>query len=82
MNAALALIRRDVALALRLGGGGSIGVAFFVLVVVLVPLGIGPEGAVLAKIAGGVIWIAALLAALLSLDRLFQADHETARSTS
>ncbi|MFK7942363.1 MAG: heme exporter protein CcmB [Paracoccaceae bacterium] len=72
----LALIRRDVALALRLGGGGSIGVAFFVLVVILVPLGIGPEASTLSKIAGGILWIAALLAALLSLDRLFQADFE------
>lgn len=72
----MALLRRDVALALRLGGGGGIGLAFFVLAVVLVPLGIGAEGQVLARIAGGVLWIAALLAALLSLDRLFQADHE------
>ena len=76
MTAMLAMIRRDVALALRLGGGGSIGVAFFVLVVVLVPLGIGPEASTLQKIAGGMLWIAALLAALLSLDRLFQADYE------
>ena len=72
----LALAARDVRLALRLGGGGSIGVAFFVLAVVLIPLGVGREPATLARIAGGVLWIAALLAALLSLDRLFQADHE------
>lgn len=76
MSAVLALIRRDVALALRLGGGGSIGVAFFVLTVVLIPLGVGPESGTLARIAGGVLWIAALLAALLSLDRIFQADFE------
>ena len=76
MKALVALVRRDVALALRLGGGGGIGVAFFVLVVVLVPLGVGPEPGVLARIAGGVLWVAALLAALLSLDRLFQADFE------
>lgn len=76
MSATLALIWRDIALALRLGGGGSIGLAFFVLTVVLVPLGIGPETGTLARIAPGVLWIAALLAALLSLDRLFQADHE------
>ena len=76
MRALAALIRRDIALALRLGGGGGIGVAFFVLVVVLVPLGIGPEPGILARIAGGIVWIAALLAALLSLDRLFQADFE------
>ena len=76
MSPAAALLRRDVALALRLGGGGGIGLAFFVLTVVLVPLGVGAEGQVLARIAGGLLWIAALLAALLSLDRLFQADWE------
>lgn len=76
MSGSGALLRRDVALALRLGGGGGIGLAFFVLTVVLVPLGIGPEARTLARIAGGVLWIAALLAALLSLDRLFQADFE------
>ncbi|MGF1501051.1 MAG: heme exporter protein CcmB [Paracoccaceae bacterium] len=76
MKGASALLRRDIALALRLGGGGGIAVAFFVLAVVLIPLGVGREGAVLARIAGGVLWIAALLAVLLSLDRLFQADYE------
>lgn len=76
MGALAALLRRDLALALRLGGGGGIAVAFFVLTIVLVPLGVGREGVTLARIAGGMIWIAALLAALLSLDRLFQADHE------
>ncbi|MGF1447461.1 MAG: heme exporter protein CcmB [Pikeienuella sp.] len=72
----LGLLRRDLRLALRLGGGGGVALAFFVLAVVLIPLGVGREGAVLARIAGGVIWVAALLAALLSLDRLFQADYE------
>ena len=72
----LALVRRDARLALRLGGGGAIGIAFFVLAVVLIPLGVGREAATLARIAGGVLWVAALLAALLSLDRLFQADFE------
>lgn len=76
MTSLLALLRRDVTLALRLGGGGGIGIAFFVLTVVLVPLGVGPESGTLARIAGGVLWIAALLASLLSLDRLFQADYE------
>ena len=76
MSGLVAILRRDVVLALRLGGGGSIAVAFFVLAVVLIPLGVGRESVVLARIAGGVLWIAALLAALLSLDRLFQADLE------
>ena len=76
MRGSAALMLRDLRLALRLGGGGGIGVAFFVLAVVLIPLGVGHEGGVLGRIAGGVLWIAALLAALLSLDRIFQADYE------
>jgi heme exporter protein B len=76
MKAIASLLTRDLRLALRLGGGGGIGVAFFVLAVVLIPLGVGREAATLARIAGGVLWIAALLAALLSLDRIFQADFE------
>lgn len=76
MSGLIALLRRDIALALQLGGGGGIGIGFFVLCVVLVPLGVGPEGGTLARIAAGMLWIAALLAALLSLDRLFQADYE------
>ncbi|HUF56986.1 MAG TPA: heme exporter protein CcmB [Thermohalobaculum sp.] len=76
MRGGLALMARDVRLALRLGGGAETGLAFFVLAVVLIPLGVGREPAVLARIAGGVLWVAALLAALLALDRLFQADHE------
>jgi len=76
MRAMASLLARDLRLALRLGGGGGIGLAFFVLAVVLIPLGVGRETATLARIAGGVVWIAALLAALLSLDRIFQADYE------
>ncbi len=76
MKGIISLLTRDLRLALRLGGGGGIGVAFFVLAVVLIPLGVGREAATLARIAGGVLWIAALLAALLSLDRIFQADFE------
>jgi len=76
MGGMLSVVLRDVRLALRLGGGGGIGVAFFVLAVVLIPLGVGREPEMLGRIAGGVLWIAALLAALLSLDRLFQADYE------
>ena len=76
MRAALALLWRDIALALRIGGGGLMGVGFFLLVVTLTPLGLGGEPQVLARIAGGVLWVAALLACLLSLDRLFQADFE------
>jgi heme exporter protein B len=76
VTAALALFARELRLALRIGGGGPMGVAFFLLVVTLTPLGAGGEAETLAVIAGGVLWVAALLACLLSLDRLFQADHE------
>ncbi|MEL6266734.1 MAG: heme exporter protein CcmB [Pseudomonadota bacterium] len=71
-----AIVARDLALALKLGGGGAVGLAFFVLAVVLIPLGVGRETETLSRIAAGTVWVAALLAALLSLDRLFQADVE------
>ena len=57
-------------------GGFGLGLAFFLIVVVLVPFGVGPEGAILAKIAAGVLWVGALLACLLSLDRIFALDYE------
>lgn len=71
-----ALFRRDVALAFRTGGGGLMAVAFFVIAVTLIPIGTGGQAEALARIAGGLLWAAALLACLLSLDRLFQADFE------
>jgi len=71
-----ALLRRDLRLALRTGGGAGLGLAFFLIVVLLIPFGIGPDTALLARVAPGVLWVAALLACLLSLDRLFQADAE------
>lgn len=71
-----ALLARDLALALRAGGGFGLGLAFFLIVAVLVPLGVGADGAVLAKIAPGILWVAALLACLLSLDRIFALDFE------
>lgn len=72
----IALLIRDLRLAMRAGGGFGLGLAFFLLVAVLVPLGVGPEGATLAKIAPGILWVGALLACLLSLDRLFALDLE------
>ena len=72
----LALLMRDVRLAVRAGGGFGLGLAFFLLVAVLVPLGVGPEGGILAKIAPGILWVGALLACLLSLDRIFALDFE------
>lgn len=72
----IALLIRDVRLALRAGGGFGLGLAFFLLLAVLMPLGVGPEGAILARIAPGVLWVGALLACLLSLDRIFALDFE------
>lgn len=76
MSAFLAVLNRDVVLAVRAGGSAILALAFFAAVVTLVPLGIGPDLRLLAKIAGGVLWVSAVLAALLALDRLFQADYE------
>src|SRR3990167_7400548 len=72
----IALLIRDLRLAIRAGGGFGLGLAFFLLVAVIVPLGVGPEQAVLAKIAPGILWVGALLACLLSLDRIFALDFE------
>ena len=76
MTTFLQIVARDVRLAFRQGGATMLVVVFFVLAVALFPLGVGPETAVLRRIAPGVIWVAALLAAMLSLDRLFQVDFE------
>lgn len=67
---------RDVRLAIRSGGGFGLALAFFLIVIVLVPFGVGPERAILATIAPGILWIGALLACLLSLDRVFATDFE------
>jgi heme exporter protein B len=70
------IVRRDLKLAVRQGGATLLAVVFFLLTVTLFPLGVGPEQAILARIAPGVLWVSALLSALLSLDRIFQADYE------
>lgn len=74
MSAYFGLFRREIVLSWRQGGEIGLAVGFFVLAVVLFPLGIGPEAEILRRIAAGIIWVAALLAAVLSLDRLFAAD--------
>jgi heme exporter protein B len=76
MAAFTGLFRRDLRLALRQGGDTGLVLGFFVLAVVLFPLGVGPEPAILRRIGAGIVWVAALLAALLSLDRLFEADYQ------
>ncbi len=76
MSVARAVLARELRLALRSGGGAGLGLAFFLIVVLLMPFGFGPEPALLARAAPGALWIAALLACQLSLDRMFQADAE------
>lgn len=72
----IALLIRDLRLAIRAGGGFGLGLGFFLILAVLVPLGVGPDTGMLALIAPGILWVGALLACLLSLDRLFALDHE------
>jgi heme exporter protein B len=76
MAAFTALIRHELRLALRQAGDTGLVLGFFVLAVVLFPFGVGPEQAVLERVGAGILWVAALLAALLSLDRLYLPDYE------
>jgi heme exporter protein B len=76
MSGLSALLLRDMRLAVRLGGGALIGVLFFLIVVTLVPFAIGPDLALLARIGPAILWLGALLASLLALDRLISADHD------
>ncbi len=76
MNALVLIMRREIRLALRQIGESAIIVLFFVLAAVLFPFGVGPEPNMLARIAPGVVWVTALLAAMLSFERLFTPDFE------
>ena len=76
MSGLSALLIRDMRLAVRLGGGAPIGVLFFLIVVTLMPFALGADLALLQRIGPAVLWLGALLASLLALDRLFAADHE------
>ena len=76
MSTLAALIRRDILVSLRVGGGALIGVLFFLSVVVLMPFALGPDLALLKRIGPAILWLGAMLASLLTLDRLFTADHE------
>lgn len=76
MTAFLALVARDLRLATRAGGSAMLALTFFAAVAALVPLGVGADLKLLGRIAGGVLWVAAVLAALLALDRLFQSDFD------
>lgn len=70
------ILTRDLRLAIRAGGGFGLALAFFLILVVLVPFGIGPDATLLEIVAPGILWVGALLASLLSLDRIFATDHE------
>jgi heme exporter protein B len=72
----MALFLRDLKLSLRSGGGTLIGILFFMTVVAVIPFGVGPDLNLLARIGPAIIWIGALLSALLGLDRMFQADRD------
>lgn len=76
MTALCALFARDFKLAIRVGGGALMGVLFFLIVVTLVPFAIGPDPNLLTRIGPAILWLGALLANLLALDRLLAADHE------
>ncbi len=76
MNALVLILRREMRLALRQIGDSAIIVLFFVLAAVLFPFGVGPEPNMLARMAPGVVWVTALLAAMLSFERLFTPDFE------
>lgn len=71
-----ALLVRDMRIAVRIGGGALMGVLFFLAVVTLTPFAVGPDLALLRRIGPAILWLGALLASLLALDRLFAADHE------
>jgi len=76
VNALLALLLRDMRLSIRVGGGALMGALFFLIVVVMMPFAVGPDLNLLARIGPAILWLGALLASLLALDRLFAVDHE------
>ncbi len=76
MSAFAALVRRDLVLAARIGGGGYLSLLFFMVVVALVPFALGPDLNLLSRIGPAILWLAAVMATLIGLDRLFQADEE------
>jgi heme exporter protein B len=72
----LSLVLRDVKLASRIGGSGVLGLVFFLMIVTIVPFALGPDLNLLSRIGPAILWIGAVLATLIGLDRLFQADEE------
>jgi heme exporter protein B len=76
MTRLVALMLRDMRLAVRVGGGALMGAMFFLILVVMVPFAVGPDLKLLARIGPAILWLGALLASLLALDRLFATDYE------
>ncbi|RME63917.1 MAG: hypothetical protein D6782_09285, partial [Alphaproteobacteria bacterium] len=76
MHAFLAIIGRDLRLAWRNGNAALMAVGFFVITISLFPLSLGPEPAMLRRVAGGIVWVAAMFAMMLTLERIFGPDHE------
>jgi heme exporter protein B len=76
VSALSALLIRDMRIAVRVGGGALMGVLFFLVVVTLMPFAIGPDLVLLKRIGPAILWLAALLASLLALDRLFAGDRD------
>src|SRR5450756_1323341 len=76
MTAFTALVVRDMRLSVRVGGGALMGALFFLIVVTMMPFALGPDMALLSRIGPAILWLGALLASLLALDRLFATDHE------
>jgi heme exporter protein B len=75
-SAFMSILKRDLTLAFRQGGGIGTAIGFFLTVVVLLPLGLGPDQNLLSRIAPGALWVALLLSVLLSADKLWQADYD------
>lgn len=75
-RAFVAVLARDLKLAARIGGSGALGLVFFLMLVTLIPFALGPDLNLLSRIGPAVLWLAAVLATLIGLDRLFQADEE------
>jgi heme exporter protein B len=76
MSALAAIVMRDLKVALRAGGGAGVGVIFFLTLIVIVPFAVGPDMPLLTRIGPAILWVGALLASLLGLDRIFSSDHE------
>jgi heme exporter protein B len=76
MDIVMAIIRRDLSLVMRQGSDAFVVLIFFIVIVTLFPLGVSPDPLILQNLASGIVWVGALLAAMLSLDRLFQTDYD------